>query len=270
MQKASRWLFTETKGASGRVAVVLTMNSNKVNAINPEMLDDFEAALTTLECDVKMPVVLTGEAGNSTMCAGLDLAYLFGCADKAESRWRTEHVLSRLGGCVERLYTLPRPTVAALSGHALAGGAVIANACDFRVGVKGSKSGFGVIEVQVGVPFPAWPFITSFHATPPNHRGDAILYGKRYTHDEALAAGLVHELAPDSGAVVRQAVEKATQLGEGSMPAFAMVKEQMVEEALRYCKEHGAARMEKVMGLLYSDAGWAQIQATLSSVQRKK
>lgn len=269
MQKASRWLLTETKSASGRAAVVVTMNSNKVNAINPEMLSDFEAALTTLERETRLPVVLTGEAGNSTMCAGLDLAYLFGC-EKAESRQRTEHVLSRLGACVERLFTLSRPTVAALSGHALAGGAVIANSCDFRVGVRGSKAGFGVIEVQVGVPFPSWPFITSYLATPPNHRGDAILYGKRYTHDEALAAGLVNELAPDSSALVKQAVEKATQLPEGSATAFALVKEQMVEEALRYCKEHSVARMAKVMQCLYSDAGWAQVQGTLSAVQRKK
>ena len=269
MQKASRWLLTETKGASGRAAVVVTMNSNKVNAINPEMLADFEAALTTLERDTRLPVVLTGEPGNATMCAGLDLAYLFGC-DKAESRTRTEHVLSRLGVCVERMYTLPRPTVAALSGHALAGGAVIANSCDFRVGVRGSRAGFGVIEVQVGVPFPSWPFITSYLATPPNHRGDAILYGKRYTHDEAFVAALLHELAAEPSALVQRAVDKATQLPEGSATAFALVKEQMVEDALRYCKERSVARMEKVMQCLYSDAGWAQIQNTLNAVQRKK
>lgn len=73
----------------------------QVNAINPESLNDFESALTKIESS-KLPVVLTGEPGNSTMCAGLDLAYLFGC-DKATSKERTFSVLSRLGVCVERL-----------------------------------------------------------------------------------------------------------------------------------------------------------------------
>jgi enoyl-CoA hydratase len=84
------------------------------------MLSDFESALTKMESG-SLPIVLTGEANNSTMCAGLDLAYLFGC-DKSVSKERTFAVLSRLGLCVERLHVLPRPVVAALSGHALAGG----------------------------------------------------------------------------------------------------------------------------------------------------
>ena len=185
----SRWGFAEVAGTNGRKALVVTMNSNKVNAINPEMLNDFESALSKIEGS-SLPLVLTGEANNSTMCAGLDLAYLFGC-DRATSRDRTFSVLSRLGVCVERLHLLPRPTVAALSGHALAGGepkkrwtghtdclclfhllfvcfffkkkigAVIANSCDFRVGFRGGKAGFGAIEVPVGVPFPSWAFITT-------------------------------------------------------------------------------------------------------------
>ncbi len=269
MQKASRWLLTETTSVAGRRAVVVTMNSNKVNAINPAMLDDFESALTALETKVKLPVVLTGEPGNGTMCAGLDLAYLFGC-EKAVSRERTNHVLSRLGVCIERLYSLPRPTVVAISGHALAGGAVIANSCDFRVGFKGGKASFGAIEVQVGVPFPSWAFITSFNATPVAHRGDAVLYGKRYTHDEAHAAGIFRELAPSENALVKQAVETATVLPEGSAGAFALVKQQMTEDAVKYCKERGAATMDRVMACLYSDEGWAQIQSTLSAMTRKK
>lgn len=114
------------------------MNSNKVNAINPEMLNDFESALSKMEAST-LPIVLTGEPGNSTMCAGLDLAYLFGC-DKQTSRERTFSVLSRLGVCIERLHTLPRPTVIALSGHALAGGDLLVFRCVFVVTSSGIKA----------------------------------------------------------------------------------------------------------------------------------
>ena len=254
--------------ANGRKALVVTMNSNKVNAINPAMLDDFEKALSHLERQ-PLPVVLTGEPGNSVMCAGLDLVALFG-VERSRSRALVFDVLSRLGVCVERLYSLPRPTVAALSGHALAGGAVVANSCDFRVGVAGSRAGFGAIEVPVGVPFPAWAFVTTFNATPTTQRADALLYGKRYSHDEALRVGILSDAAADAASLVEKAVERATVLPEGSSRAFAMVKELMVEQAVQYCREKGPRIMDKVMETLYSDEGWNHIQGTISNMQKKK
>ena len=91
----SRWASLTRKAASGREALVVTMNSNKVNAMNPQWLDDFHALLDSLEALPPQPVVLTGAPG-PTFSAGLDLGFLFGCSQE-ESKERTYLVLDRLG-----------------------------------------------------------------------------------------------------------------------------------------------------------------------------
>jgi enoyl-CoA hydratase/carnithine racemase len=110
----------------------------------------------------------------------------------------------------------------------------------------------------------------SYNATPVAHRADALLYGKNYTHDQAFSAGIFRELAPDQASVVKTAVDVATVLPTGSANAFALVKGLMTEDAVKYCKTRGPAIMEQVMGCLYSDEGWKQIQTTLSAMAKKK
>lgn len=265
----SRWSAVATKSAAtGREALVVTMNSNKVNAMNPAWLDDFHSMLDHLETLPTQPVVLTAEGG-STFSAGLDLGFLFACS-REESRERTFHVLDRLGEGILRWHALPHVTVAAISGHALAGGAVLSNASDFRVGYAGGKSHFGAIEVPVGVPFPPWAFITTKNATPVTLVNDAILFGRRFSHEECANYGMFRSLAPNRDALLDHAVGVATELSPGSMAAYALVKEQIVAEALQYCKAHGVRVMDQVMNTLYSDDGWAHIQAMLKAKIKKK
>ncbi len=109
-----------------------------------------------------------------------------------------------------------------------------------------------------------------FNATPVAHRADALLYGKNYSHDQAHAAGIFRELAPDQASVVKSAVDVATVLPAGSSNAFALVKGLMTEQAATYCKTRGPAIMDSVMNCLYSDQGWSQIQSTLSAMAKKK
>jgi enoyl-CoA hydratase len=121
-----------------------------VNALNLELLTELdEVTRVAAEDDNCHGVVLTGEG--ATFSAGLDLKLV----PHYDPLTRTE--LARcLNRALWRLYTMPKPTAAAINGHAIAGGLILALACDFRVAAEGDYK-LGLTEVAVGVPFPQVP-----------------------------------------------------------------------------------------------------------------
>ena len=122
-----------------------------------------------------------------------------------------------------RLLMLPCPTVAALNGHAFAGGAFLALSCDYRL-MREDRGWFSVNEVDVGVPIgePNGQLLRS--KLPANTSRDALLTGKRYTADEAVAAGIADGKASEEG-LLDAAKALATQLGTKEPGIFKTLKE---------------------------------------------
>jgi Enoyl-CoA hydratase/isomerase len=134
----------------GRVAVV-TMTTNPVNAQNRAFFADLHDAFDRLERDhTDSPVVLTGTG--TRFSAGLDLGEhfpLFAGDPAAVPSWFRDYRATNM-----RLFTYRRPTVAAVNGHAFAGGLITAAVCDHRVAVD-DDARFGLNEVPIGIPMPA-------------------------------------------------------------------------------------------------------------------
>ena len=132
----------------GEVAV-LRLAHGKVNAIDVELLEELEEELTAAERSPARALVLTGRG--TSFSAGVDLFRVV-----EEGRFYLELFLPVLSRALGRLFTFPRPVVAAANGHAIAGGAILAFACDHRI-VADGPARIGVPELQVGVPFPCLP-----------------------------------------------------------------------------------------------------------------
>lgn len=245
------------------------MQNGKVNSMNVTFLSELLEALREARTQGR-PLVLAS-ASPSTFSAGLDLVELFDC-DKDQSARRTDRALGLLSQCVLALFQSPFPTVAAIGGHAIAGGAVISLACDWRVACATSaksKLQFGATEVLVGVPFPAFAFATML-SVPLPHRNDATLFGKKYSAEEGHAAGIFRELVQTPEEVLDRAVEVATTLAESSLPAFALAKEQMTAHQVNYIKTNEDRIMkERVLPHLYSELGWNHVQQTLTALKRR-
>jgi hypothetical protein len=135
----------------GRIAVV-TMTTNPVNAQNRAFFGDLHEAFDRLERDhAESPVVLTGTGGRFS--AGLDLGEhfpLFAGDPEAVASWFRDYRATNM-----RLFTYRRPTVAAVNGHAFAGGLITAAVCDHRIAVIDNAARFGLNEVPIGIPMPA-------------------------------------------------------------------------------------------------------------------
>ena len=127
------------------------MNTNKVNAQNRAFFADLHEAFDTLKREHReSPVVPTGADGRFS--AGLDLDEhfrLFAGDRDAVAAWFQDYRATNM-----RLFTYPRPTVAAINGHAYAGGLITAAVCDYRVAVRDGAR-FGLNEVPIGIPMPA-------------------------------------------------------------------------------------------------------------------
>ena len=167
--------------------------------------------------DTVRAVVLTGTG--SAFSAGVEL---FRVVD--EGPGYVEALLKSLGTLFSMLRAFPKPLVAAVNGHAVAGGAVIACACDYRVMAAGPGR-FGLPELRVGVPFPAIASEIVRSAVPARHQRQAMLLGRLHDPEAAADRGLVDEIVPSDG-LLERAREIARELASIPPATYSLTKRQ--------------------------------------------
>ena len=219
--------------------MVVTMNTNKVNAQNPAFFDDLHAAFDRLEAEFgDAAVVLTG--AGAVFSAGLDFDYhfpLFSRQSLAQiDAWFAAYRATNL-----RLFTYPRPTVAAINGHAYAGGLITALSCDHRIASEGTLQ-FSLNEVPIGIPMPAAYCEIIKHRIGPAAATELILFGR--IHDVAMAAkmGVIGKTAA-SGRLLDDAVAWAALVPPDCYPAYAFAKRAL--QATTMAAIDAAARLDR-------------------------
>jgi enoyl-CoA hydratase len=200
---------------------VLRLAHGKVNALDVELLDALTAALADLEASACRASVVTGEG--RAFCAGVDL---FRVLDGGPAY--ADELIPALGRAFLGLFRFPKPVVAAVNGAAIAGGCVIAAACDRRIVSAGAP--IGASELRVGVPFPASALEILRHAC--GDQAEAvILSGGIFRDDEALAHRLADEIA-DPGEVLARAVAVADDLATIPGDGYRLAKQQLRRPAV--------------------------------------
>ena len=199
---------------------VVTMNTNKANAQNEQFFADLHEALDRLDREPPSTgIVLTGQG--SIFSAGIDLKYslpLFATQDlRAIREWFARYRATNV-----RLFGYPRPTVAAINGHAFAGGVITALCCDYRIAAERPMR-FALNEVPIGLPMPAvYCEIIRYAIGTPNATL-STLFGQEYDLDGARKIGFVHEtVAPDK--LIEAAVKRANLVAPDAMAAYAGAK----------------------------------------------
>lgn len=210
----------------GQVAVI-TLDRPPANAQSRSFFVELNGLFTWVaEPDVRA-VVLTG-AGRF-FSAGIDLFEIVTYDD-------TEFLefAAAFDAAFFELFALPKPLIAAINGHAIAGGAVLAATADFRLMAEGDGR-VGLTEIQVGVAFPASALepVRFSCAGPDLHE---LLYrGLTYSPHDAKDRRLVDEVVPEAELMSR-ALALATELAERSPTAFAAMKRALRAESLNRIK----------------------------------
>ena len=207
----------ETKITEG--IAVLTMSHGKVNALDIEFCEALAARFKELATSAEAKaVVLTGQ-GN-VFSAGVNLIRL-----SAGGESYVRQFLPVLHKFFDAVYFHPKPVVAAVNGHAIAGGCVLAACADRRIMARG-QGRIGVTELLVGVPFPVLAFEAMRAAVPAQYLAEVIYSGATYETDAALQRGLIDDVA-EPAEVLEDAYAVAQELAALSPPAFAQSKAQI-------------------------------------------
>lgn len=191
------------------------LDRERGNAIDDNVLDGLMQVAGEAEQDPDIHgVILT--AGGKLFCPGLDLVYL-----STMDRQELGRFMEKFAACLLQLYRFSKPMVAALSGHTLAGGAVLSLAADWRILQAGAM--IGLNELKVGVPLPFGVSMILRDAVISPRLEEVALFGRNYRDEEALASSLVHELCePDQ--LPERARERLLEMTSKDLASFAVTK----------------------------------------------
>jgi enoyl-CoA hydratase len=228
---------------------VLDLDLGRGNAIDHAFIDALGAALDGALAEGARAVVLTGRG--KVFCGGLDLLTIVTYDRPAMGAF-----VDAFDGMFARVMAFPRPVVAAVNGHALAGGAILAMAADARVMARGAFQ-LGVNEVALGLSFPSVAFAVARRAAGAAAAA-VLLEGRRFTPEEALAAGLVDELADD---VVAVATARAARFAANDVTAMADTKADLLAPVLAEIEATRAARRERFLSRWFGAEAQARIGA---------
>lgn len=232
--------------------VVVRMEHGRVNALDLELLGALTAAVTGTD----RAVVLTGSG--SAFSAGVDLRQILD-----GGRGYTESFLAALSRMFRAVFEHPRPTVAAVNGHAIAGGCVLALACDVRL-MSGGR--IGLTELAVGVPFPVAALEIVRHAMA--ERTDRlVLRADTMGPLEAVALGVVDQTV-EADDLLARSTSLAAEMAGRSPAAYSAMKERLHRPAIR-AMDTAAADDTTVLEGWVSDDARGSIAAQLEALSAR-
>ena len=240
--------------------LILKLDHGKVNALDLELLHALSGALEAIEFEDVSAVVLSGSG--PTFSAGVDLPRLLAGGDEY-----IDEFMPALDRAFQKLFFFPKPVVAAVHGHAIAGGCVLVQCCDLRIGSKESAR-IGVPELKVGVPFPLLALEIMRFAVRNDRLQEVIFEGLNYTGEEALERGLYDRVKDSSAEVLAEAITCARQLGALPAPSFEFNKRQLRRPVASLWHAHGERDNAEVHRLWKSERVRASIARFIETTLR--
>ena len=202
---------------------IITLDDGKANVFSPKMIQDVN------ECLDKVPtesgaLIITGRDG--MFSAGFDLKII----SSGDIQATMDMSLSGFK-LLSRIFSFPRPILAACSGHGIALGTFLLCCCDYRIGVKGDYMiGANEMRTNMVIPIPILELIS--HRVTASHKYRAILGAEMYSIENGIGAGLIDEVV-DPENLMETAMLKAKDLATMGHPSYSLTKELLIREPLQ-------------------------------------
>ena len=242
--------FVKVQTNDGIATVVI--KRGKVNALNGEVVDELRDSFKALEADPDTgAIVLTGYGNFFSF--GFDVPEFLSFTKEEFTDY-----LINFTDLYTYLFLYPKPVVAALNGHTIAGGCMVALACDTRVMVDG-KGKISLNEIAFGSSvFAGSTEMLRFSIGSAN--AAKVLYsGAMYSAEEAMRFGLVQAVFTEEDLMV-QARRIAADLASKHMPAFASIKALLRKPIAEYMMKRERESIREFVGIWYSEETWANLQ----------
>ena len=211
-----------------RIAMI-TLDDGKVNVMNWEFFNELNNALDQALTDKAVALIFTGRPG--VFSAGLDLKLMM-----TQTMPELIKFLRAFAEIMMRVYLLPIPTIAAYSGHSIAGGAILTYACDRFMAVDGPYK-VQINEVANKMILPTWIYTICRSSIPPRFWKEAMLHAHVYTPREAFNKGIIDDLVVEGGDVLALAKTYAQDLFRLDTRAYGATKKIMRQKEADYAME---------------------------------
>ncbi|OGO27233.1 MAG: hypothetical protein A2Z16_02840 [Chloroflexi bacterium RBG_16_54_18] len=214
--------------------VVVSLLKGVINAIDGSLVEQLSGALSAAEKDPDVQGIVLSSSNDKFFSIGFDIPQLYNLSrDEFVSFYRSFNAL-----CIQ-LYSLPKPSVAAITGHAIAVGCILALCCDRRIIAEGRKL-MGLNEIKLGVPVPFVAECIVRQLVSSRHARGILETGAFYQPEQLLQMGLVDAIEP-AGQVLERAVETVQSYETIPPGAYAAIKQSRVEEV----KEQVTAKLDE-------------------------
>ncbi len=241
---------------------VLTLQRGKGNSLNPMVIEElFDSLRREDVAEGSRALVITGDG--KFFSTGLDLVEL-----TELDQGRMLAFLDRLQGFLSTIFVWSRPVIAAINGHAVAGGCLLALASDWRVLSRGDVK-MGLNEIALGLPLPQ-AGLEIARAQLSTHSFSEVVYGgDLHGPEECLRLGLADQLA-DPDQVLAAALEVARRWGKHDPVAFHRVKAGLRDRVLLRIREHHDEHQEEWVNLWFSPKTRTRIEAARTGLLQKR
>ncbi|AIY90328.1 enoyl-CoA hydratase/isomerase family protein [Geoglobus acetivorans] len=237
---------------------VVRLNRGKKNPINPEFVGDLSEVIEQVREDGGITSAVLTSSNDRFFSIGLDVPELIDY-DKTEFR---EFIMDFNLLCLD-IYTLPKPTAAAINGHAIAGGCILALCCDFRYMSEGKKL-FGLNEVKLGVSVPYLPQRILQQIAGDRVTVEMVYGGDFYPPEKVLEMGVVDGVfAPEE--LLQKSVERVKKIGELPGRAFAAVKANRTERVREDIIKRLERDVDVFVELWFSDEAQQRLREAMKS-----
>lgn len=239
---------------------VLRLEGGKANAMTPDLLETLEHMIDSFERSPAPAAVLTGY--DRYFSGGLALTHIIDF-DPIEMRGFIEH-FSR---AMVRVFACGKPIVAAINGHAIAGGCVLALMCDWRIAVDDAAVRIGLNETQLGIGLPSIVVESLRAAVPPASISPIAIEGRLMSPADALGLGLVHEVVPAEELLAR-ATAKANAYAALPPAAVAHVKHALRAPSLEAVARTADGDATRWLETWFSSEAQSRLRAAVARLSR--
>ena len=209
----------------GNVALVTMTNGE--NRHNTTFVRDMSAALDAVESDKELTSVVITSNDPKNWSQGIDLAWLTERMGKNDIK-EIKEFLYGINGIFKRILTYPMPVIAAINGHAVANGAILSCACDFRF-MRADRGFFFFPEIDIGIPFLPGMLAFCRKAIPEYKFNEMLLSGRRYGARELQEHRIIVK-ACESQEALMQEVMAFAQTYQKKRGIFGEMKRRMYKE----------------------------------------
>lgn len=201
---------------------ILRLSYGTTNAIQLELVNELDESLHNLRTNPEVRGLVLTCANEKFFSIGFNIPQLIGLSpDNLRAFYRSFNQM-----CLE-LFTFPKPTIAAIAGHAIAGGCILTLCCDYRFIAEGKKL-MGLNEIKLGLPVPYVADCILRELVGFRHSRDIMDTGDFFTPEQSLQMGLVDRIFP-ADKLLAKAINAVKKLSSHPEAGFGMIKQNRIE-----------------------------------------